>query len=132
MDIELNNRILFIIVGNLAILVILASIDSTSVLTFIPMIKENYNTEGKELWVSIVYLLTSTSFLPLYGRLYVLFGRRVVFFVAIIIFLFGSICCAAVNNLNALLVFRAISGIGGGGLVSLSSIIVAGNINVNF
>lgn len=132
MDIELDNKRLFIILVNLAILVILASIDSTSVLTFIPMIKENYNTDGKELWVSIIYLLTSTSFLPLYGRFYVIFGRRVILFVAIIVFLLGSICCAAVNNLNALLVFRAISGIGGGGLVSLSSIIVAGNLFVNF
>ncbi|KAI9298877.1 MFS general substrate transporter [Neoconidiobolus thromboides FSU 785] len=76
-------------------------------------------------WVAGSYLLTSTAIQPLYGKLSDIFGRKYTVLFALFIFTVGSIVCGAAPNMITLIIFRAISGLGGGGLYSLSIIIIS-------
>jgi MFS family permease len=81
-------------------------------------------------WVGTAYLLTSTvslrrsqSMQPIYGRLSDIFGRKFVLLGSLTIFLIGSLACALAQSMIQLIIFRAIQGIGGGGILTLSMII---------
>ncbi|MCW2523882.1 MAG: drug resistance transporter, EmrB/QacA subfamily, partial [Frankiales bacterium] len=70
-------------------------------------------------WVITAYLLASTASTPLWGKAGDLYGRKRVFQLAIVVFLIGSVCCGAAQNMYELIAFRGLQGIGGGGLISL-------------
>src|SRR6185437_13437684 len=74
---------------------------------------------NKYSWVATSYLLTSAIATPIYGKLGDLFGRKKIFQTAIIIFLIGSALCGLSRNMDQLVFFRALQGIGAGGLISL-------------
>jgi EmrB/QacA subfamily drug resistance transporter len=78
-------------------------------------------------WVVVAYLLASTIVGPLYGKLGDLYGRKIVLQTAIVIFLVGSALCGVSQNMAELIVFRALQGIGGGGLI-VTTIAVVGDI----
>jgi EmrB/QacA subfamily drug resistance transporter len=75
-------------------------------------------------WVISAYLVTGTAVTPLYGKLADIHGRRVVIFVAVAIFLAGSVICALAPNLGVLVAGRAVQGLGGGGLIALAQTVL--------
>ncbi len=75
-------------------------------------------------WVITSYLLTSTASQPLYGKISDLYGRKKIFMLSILLFLIGSLLCGAAQSLIQLIIFRAIQGLGAGGLISLAMTII--------
>jgi EmrB/QacA subfamily drug resistance transporter len=106
-----------LIFGALMLALLLASLDQTIVSTALPTIVGDLGGISKLSWVVTAYLLASTVVGPLYGKLGDLYGRKVVLQSAIVIFLAGSVLCGISQNMAELIVFRAIQGLGGGGLI---------------
>jgi EmrB/QacA subfamily drug resistance transporter len=110
-------RRLGVILTALMLAMVLASLDQTIVSTALPTIVGDLGGLNHLSWVVTAYLLASTVSTPLYGKLGDQFGRKRLFIAAIVIFLIGSALCGAAQNLNQLIAFRALQGIGGGGLM---------------
>ncbi len=104
---------------------ILASLDQTIVSTALPTVVGELNGIDHMLWVVTIYVLASTIVMPVVGKLGDLRGRRGLFLISQILFMFGSIICGAAGDIFTLIVGRGIQGIGGGGLLVLSQAIVA-------
>jgi EmrB/QacA subfamily drug resistance transporter len=119
-------RILAIYAG-LMVTLLLAALDQTIVATALPRIVSDLGGITQYSWVFTAYMLTSTVTVPLYGKLGDVYGRKNLFLFAIVAFLAGSALCGAANDMTQLIVFRAIQGIGAGGLFPLS-LAVIGNI----
>lgn len=113
-----------VIMGALMLVMLLAALDQTIVSTALPRIATELKELDKLSWVVTAYLLTSAISTPIYGKISDLFGRKKIFQSAIIIFLVGSILCGISQNMNQLVVARALQGIGAGGLMSLVLAIV--------
>ena len=96
---------------------LLAALDQTIVSTALPSIVGEMGGLSHLSWVVTAYLLTSTVVGPLYGKFGDLYGRKIVLQTAIVIFLIGSALCGLSQNLLQLILFRALQGIGGGGLI---------------
>jgi len=105
------------IFGGLLLAVLLAALDSTIVATALPTIVGELGGLDRLAWVVTAYLLAQTVVTPLYGKLGDLYGRRVVLQSAIVIFLIGSALCGMSRTMMQLVLFRAIQGLGGGGLM---------------
>ncbi len=116
-----------LIFGALLLVVLLASLDQTIVSTALPTIVGELGGISKFSWVVTAYLLASTVAGPLYGKLGDLYGRKVLLQSAIVIFLVGSVLCGISQNMTELIVFRALQGLGGGGLFVIT-IAVVGDI----
>ncbi|MEA2355333.1 MAG: hypothetical protein QOD61_1462 [Solirubrobacteraceae bacterium] len=95
----------------------LAALDQTIVSTALPTIVGDLGGLNHLSWVVTAYLLASTASTPLYGKLGDMYGRKPLFLAAIVIFLAGSVLAGASQSLNELIGFRAIQGIGAGGLM---------------
>ncbi len=105
----------------------LAALDITVVGTALPTIIGTMGGLDLYSWVFSAYLLTSTTTVPVYGRLADTYGRKPIFFVGAALFLGGSALCAAASNMEELILFRAIQGLGAGGVVP-ASVTVVGDI----
>jgi EmrB/QacA subfamily drug resistance transporter len=116
-----------VIFGALLLVLFLASLDQTIVSTALPTIVGDLGGISKLSWVVTAYLLASTVVGPLYGKLGDLYGRKIVLQAAIAIFLVGSALCGISQNMTELIVFRALQGLGGGGLFVIT-IAVVGDI----
>ncbi|KAI9298434.1 MFS general substrate transporter [Neoconidiobolus thromboides FSU 785] len=103
----------------------IASIDTTIIATTIGAIASDLNGLKEINWVSTAYLLTSNGFQLLYGKLSDIFGRKPTIIFALVVFLIGSILCSISQSITMLIISRAIAGIGGGGLITLCSIIIS-------
>jgi len=103
--------------GALMLVLLLAALDQTIVATALPTIVGDLGSVSKLSWVVTAYLLASTVVGPLYGKLGDLYGRKIVLQVAIVIFLVGSALCGISQSMTQLIVFRALQGLGGGGLL---------------
>jgi EmrB/QacA subfamily drug resistance transporter len=99
---------------------LLAAMDQTIVATALPRIASDLGAFDQLSWVVTAYLLAATITIPLYGKLSDLFGRRRLFLGAIWLFLVGSVLCALAATLSQLIAFRALQGLGAGGLLPLS------------
>lgn len=110
--------------GSLMTGLLLAALDQTIVSTALKMIVEDFNGLNHYSWVVTAYLLTSTASTPLYGKISDLYGRRPVYQFSIIVFLLGSFLAGAATSMNQLIAFRAIQGLGAGGLMALTFVIV--------
>ncbi|KAJ9063193.1 hypothetical protein DSO57_1002493 [Entomophthora muscae] len=88
-------------------------------------IVSDFNALSEIAWLPASYMLTTTSLIPLYGKLSDIFGRRNTLLVALVIFIVGSILCGMATSMAMLIGSRAFSGIGGGGLIALSIIIIS-------
>ena len=119
-------RILAIYAG-LMVTLLLAALDQTIVATALPRIVSDLGGITQYAWVFTAYMLTSTVTVPLYGKLGDVYGRKNLFLFAIVVFLLGSALCGAATTMTQLVVFRAVQGIGAGGLFPLS-LAVIGNI----
>lgn len=98
--------------------IFLASLDQTIVTTAGPSIAADLGASHRQAWISSTYLLTSTVSAPLYGKLSDIYGRKLLFMIAIVVFTIGSMLCAAAWNMPALAAARALQGLGAGGLMT--------------
>ncbi|MBZ0070790.1 MAG: MFS transporter [Gammaproteobacteria bacterium] len=106
-----------LIFGALILVMLLAALDQTIVSTALPTIVSEFGGIEHLSWIVTAYLLATTIVTPLYGKLGDLFGRKVVLQVAIVLFLIGSVLCGQSQSMGQLIVFRAVQGLGGGGLM---------------
>jgi EmrB/QacA subfamily drug resistance transporter len=111
-------------VGGVMLVIFLFAIDATIISTAMPTIVARLG--GLELysWVFSIYMLTSALTTPLFGKLADLFSRRNLMLAGITIFVLGSALCGAAQNMEALVLFRAIQGLGGGAIYALAFIVV--------
>src|SRR5436190_664945 len=122
---EITERRRLIIIGALLLGMLLAALDQTIVATALPTIAGDLHGLSHLSWVVTAYLLASTVSTPLWGKLGDLYGRKAFFEAAIVIFLIGSALAGLAHSLLELIAFRAIQGIGGGGLLTGAQTIVA-------
>ncbi|MFJ2343572.1 DHA2 family efflux MFS transporter permease subunit [Streptomyces antimycoticus] len=117
-------RTVLVAIGALLLGMLLAALDQTIVSTALPTIVSDLGGLEHLSWVVTAYLLASTAATPLWGKLGDQYGRKRLFQTAIVIFLIGSALCGLAGNMAELIVFRALQGLGGGGLMVLSMAIV--------
>ncbi|MFI6032915.1 DHA2 family efflux MFS transporter permease subunit [Streptomyces sp. NPDC051315] len=111
-------------IGALLLGMLLAALDQTIVSTALPTIVSDLGGLDHLSWVVTAYLLAATAATPLWGKLGDQYGRKRLFQTAIVIFLVGSALCGMAQSMPQLIAFRAVQGLGGGGLMVLSMAIV--------
>ena len=116
-----------VIFGALMLVMLLASLDQTIVSTALPTIVGEFGGLEHLSWIVTAYLLATTIVTPLYGKLGDLFGRKIVLQSAIVLFLLGSVMCGVSQSMGQLIAFRALQGLGGGGLM-VTTMAVVGDI----
>jgi EmrB/QacA subfamily drug resistance transporter len=112
------------IFGALMLVLLLASLDQTIVSTALPTIAGDLGGLQHLSWVVTAYLLSSTVMGPIYGKLGDLYGRKIVLQIAIVIFLVGSALCGLSQSMFQLIAFRAVQGLGAGGLIVVTLAVV--------
>ncbi|MEV0777615.1 MFS transporter [Streptomyces sp. NPDC050433] len=117
-------RSVYVSIGALLLGLLLAALDQTIVSTALPTIASDLGGLDHLSWVVTAYLLASTAATPLWGKLGDQYGRKRLFQTAIVIFLIGSALCGISQSMAELIIFRALQGLGGGGLIVLSMAIV--------
>jgi len=118
-----RNRIILVTIG-IMLSLFLASMESTVVATAAPTIVGQMGGLEHYSWVFSAFMLASTTTVPLYGKLSDLYGRRRLYIVAMTLFLTGSVLCGQANTMNQLILFRAVQGIGAGGILPLAFILI--------
>jgi EmrB/QacA subfamily drug resistance transporter len=121
----LTKRRIWIIFGALIAGMLLSSLDQTIVSTAMPTIVGQLGGVEHQVWVTTAYLLATTIVMPVYGKFGDVLGRRRLFLIAIALFTVASVGCAFAGDFTQLVVFRAMQGLGGGGLMILSQAIIA-------
>jgi EmrB/QacA subfamily drug resistance transporter len=121
----LAKRELYWVLGALMLGMLLAALDGTIVSTALPTIVGDLHGANHLSWVVVAYLLSSTVSTPLWGKLGDLYGRKTFFQAAIAIFVVGSMLCGASTNMLLLIFFRALQGLGGGGLMVGAQAVIA-------
>ncbi|MFD4722948.1 DHA2 family efflux MFS transporter permease subunit [Streptomyces sp. NPDC058423] len=119
-----NRRTVLVAIGALLLGLLLAALDQTIVATALPTIVSDLGGLEHLSWVVTAYILASTAATPLWGKLGDQYGRKKLFQTAIVIFLIGSALCGIAQNMPQLIAYRAVQGLGGGGLIVLSMAIV--------
>lgn len=122
---QFTHRETVVIITGLMLGMFLAALDQTIVATALPRISADLNGAGHLSWVVSSYLLTSTAATPIYGKLSDLYGRKLMLQVAIVIFLVTSILCGVAATMGQLIAFRALQGLGGGGLLAMAHATIA-------
>jgi EmrB/QacA subfamily drug resistance transporter len=120
-----THRQIMTILAGLLLGMFLAALDQTVVSTAIRTIADDLNGYDLQAWATTAFLITSTIATPLYGKLSDMYGRRGFYLFAIAVFVIGSMLCGLANSMYQLAAFRALQGIGAGGLMSLALAIVA-------
>src|SRR5690242_17991861 len=120
-----SQRQVLIAFGAIMLATLLSALDQTIVATALPKIVGDLQGFSDLSWVVTAYLLTSTVTVPLYGKLSDLYGRRRLFVVAISVFIAGSALCGMAQSMGELIAFRALQGLGAGGLLPLSQAAIA-------
>lgn len=114
-----------LIFGAVLLVMLLASLDSTIVSTALPTIVGEFGGLQHLSWIVTAYMLAQTVVTPIYGKMGDLFGRKIVLQGAILLFLLGSVLCGLSRSMGELIAFRALQGLGGGGLMVLPMAAVA-------
>jgi len=122
---EAHGRQLLVIYLALMLAMLLAALDQTIVSTALPTIVNDLGGLAHLSWVVTAYLLATTATTQIWGKLGDQYGRKYLFLGAIAIFLVGSALCGQSRNMGELIGFRAIQGVGGGGLIVLTQAIIA-------
>jgi EmrB/QacA subfamily drug resistance transporter len=120
-----SQRQILVAFGAIMLATLLSALDQTIVATALPEIADDLDGFDDLSWVVTAYLLSTTVTVPLYGKLSDLYGRRRLFVVSIAIFLVGSALCGLAQSMGQLIAFRALQGIGAGGLIPLSQAAIA-------
>ncbi|MCU1566884.1 MAG: transporter [Pseudarthrobacter sp.] len=121
----LTQKRIWIIFSALIAGMLLSSLDQTIVSTAMPTIVGKLGGVEHQAWITTAYLLATTIVMPIYGKFGDVLGRRNLFLVAIALFTLASVGCALATDFWGFVVFRAIQGLGGGGLMILSQAIIA-------
>lgn len=121
---EHASREVLVSIGALLLGLLIAALDQTIVSTALPTIVSELGGMEHLSWVVTAYMLASTAATPLWGKLGDQYGRKKLFQYAIVLFLIGSALCGLAQNMPQLIGFRALQGLGGGGLMVLSMAIV--------
>lgn len=119
MQAERSHREIMVVLTALMMVMLLAALDQTIVATALPKIATDLHGLNKYSWVATSYLLTSAIVTPIYGKIGDVLGRKRIFQTAIVIFLAGSALCGLSRNMDQLVAFRALQGVGAGGLIAL-------------
>jgi len=117
---ELTHRQILTILVGLLLGMFLAALDQNVVSTAIRTIADDLGGLSQQAWATTAFLITSTIATPLYGKLSDIYGRKPLFLTAISIFIVGSVTCTFAQSMYQLAAFRALQGIGAGGLFSLA------------
>ncbi|MFT4149580.1 MAG: MDR family MFS transporter [Paracoccaceae bacterium] len=112
------------VIFSIGLLLLLAALDQTIVSTALPTIVSDLGGLEHLSWVVTAYILSSTLVAPLYGKLGDLYGRRLMVFVSVGLFLVGSTLCGVAGSMEVLIASRAVQGLGGGGLFVLALSVV--------
>ena len=120
----LTHRQILVLMSGLLLGMFLAALDQTIVSTAMRTIADKLDGQTAQAWVTTAYLVTSTVSTPLYGKLSDLYGRKPFYLFAIVTFLVGSVLCGQAHSIYELAAYRAIQGLGAGGLLSLAFAIV--------
>ena len=121
----LGHRQAMVVFSGLLMVMLLAALDSTIVSTALPTIVGDLGGLEHLAWVVTGYLLAQTIVTPIYGKLGDLYGRKIVLQSAVALFLAGSVLCGLSRTMTQLVLFRALQGLGGGGLMVTSQAVVA-------
>src|ERR687887_1402903 len=113
-----------VVFAGLMLVLLLAALDNTIVATALPTIVSDLGGLEHVAWVTSAYLLAQTAVTPLYGKLGDLYGRKRVLQSAVVLFLAGSALCGLSTTMEQLIAFRAVQGLGGGGLIVLTQAVV--------
>jgi EmrB/QacA subfamily drug resistance transporter len=122
--VHLTHRQILGVLSGLLLGMFLAALDQTIVASAIRTIGDDLHGLSVQAWVTTAYLITATISTPLYGKLSDIYGRKPFFLAAITIFLAGSAACAFATSMYMLAAFRAVQGLGAGGLFSLALAII--------
>jgi EmrB/QacA subfamily drug resistance transporter len=122
--VQLTHRQILQVLSGLMLGMFLAALDQTIVASAIRTIGDDLHGLSLQAWVTTAYLITATITTPLYGKLSDIYGRKPFFLAAITIFILGSAACAFATSMYMLAAFRAIQGLGAGGLFSLALAII--------
>lgn len=123
---------LWVVFTGLMLSVALSALDQTIVSTALPTIATDLNASAASYsWIASSYLLAATAVIPLYGRLSDLVGRKWLLLFAIFLFLLGSGLCAAAQDAGFLIAWRAVSGLGGGGIIGLVQVTTSDLVPLN-
>ena len=120
----LSHRQIMTILSGLMLGMFLASLDQTIVSTAMRTVADKLHGQTAQAWVTTAYLVTSTVSTPLYGKLSDLYGRKPFYLFAIGVFTVGSVLCGQAHNIYELAGYRALQGLGAGGLMSLAFAII--------
>ena len=118
-----RKRVIVVTVG-IMLSLFMAAVESTVVATAMPTIVSELGGLAFYSWVFTAYMLTSTTTVPIYGKLSDILGRKPVFMVAMALFLVGSVLCGQSQSMGQLIAFRALQGLGAGGLMPLAFIMI--------
>src|SRR5881227_554382 len=128
--VAIGHRQVLVAFSGLVLAMLLAALDSTIVSTALPTIVSDLGGLEHLAWVVTAYLLAQTVVTPVYGKLGDLYGRKIVLQFAIVLFLAGSVLCGLSRTMMQLVVFRALQGLGGGGLISTAQAIIGDVVSV--
>ena len=120
----LTHKQIMVVLSGLLLGMFLAALDQTIVSTAMRTIADELNGQTAQAWVTTAYLITSTISTPLYGKLSDQYGRKPFYLFAIVIFIVGSVLCGLAQSIYELAAYRAVQGLGAGGLMSLAFAIV--------
>jgi EmrB/QacA subfamily drug resistance transporter len=121
---QLSHRQVLLIFSGLMIGMLLAALDQTIVATALPTIVGDLGGLQHLSWVITAYLLTSTTSMPVYGKLSDMYGRKIMFQFAIVMFLIGSLLSGLSHSMFQLVLFRGVQGLGAGGLFAMAQAII--------
>lgn len=119
---ETTNKTLIMI--GLLLGLVFSELDQTAVSTALPTIIRDLHGLALFGWVAGIYMLSITIFMPIFGKLADLYGRKRIYLICVAMFITGSILCGFADSMTALLVGRAVQGVGAGGLMPLAMIII--------
>lgn len=120
-----THRETLVIIAGLMLGMFLAALDQTIVAAALPRIAADLRGANHLVWIVSAYLLTSTAATPIYGKLSDLYGRKIMLQIAIAIFLLASVLCGLAATMGQLIAFRALQGLGGGGLIAVAHAAIA-------
>ena len=123
-DAPLTHRQIMVVFSGLMLGMFLAALDQSIVGTALPTIVGDFHSLNRITWVVTAYLLTSTASAPLYGKISDLYGRKKIFQFAIVLFLVASALAGLSQNMDELIAFRGLQGLGAGGLIVLAMSII--------
>ena len=106
------------------LVLLLAALDQTIVATALPTIVGDLGGLNRLSWVTSAFLLAQTAVTPIYGKLGDLYGRKRILQSAVVLFLIGSALCGQAQSMTELIAFRAVQGLGAGGLIVLTQAVI--------